>query len=217
MERAIHPFEEPEDQDRQEFLDNVQTFRNLHRDSGDWTDIVDANGVGGSTPVAFSPTRHELFVIVGYWARVMCELQVSLTLGIVDYHAAAEFWSAQARLDCASDVLGKDVVRHAYETVIEDFRRRKAITLRDWDIIWHGSEGERTRLREAWSEHARIWTQEEVQLANWEDEQERHRQTVEKDQWATSHQADRERERQQWQARFEAAEQDAEGAPNTDS
>jgi len=94
----------------------------------------------GAIEVPFTPTRHELLMIVRHWADVSVRLYWS-DLAVVEGQFSLELF-AKRRLARARDLLGAEAVNHAIEEAEDEFRRSLSLTVHEWELMKQGAIAE---------------------------------------------------------------------------
>ncbi len=111
--------------------------------------VDEVNGHGAEEITDFHPTRHELIVLVKYWAKLMLEDEYFFFL--YEGTGSAEIRQhafAARRINRIQVLLGVEDVTKAIEEVHEEYKKKNGIDPEEWRIFTSGDEAEWERVRE---------------------------------------------------------------------
>ena len=111
--------------------------------------VDEVNGPGAEEIPSFTPTRHELIQLVMFWAETAIDLDYFAFLyestGSTDIRLRP---FASRRINRIVDILGKDEVSRAIDVARAEFKKKRNISDREWDIFLNGTSEQVEEIRE---------------------------------------------------------------------
>ncbi len=110
--------------------------------------VDEVNGAGAKEVSGFLPTRHELIVLVKYWAeRMLDDKYLSFVMGGTGSTEIRRRPFARRRIQRIQELLGAGDVSKAIEEVHEEYKEKYSIDSEEWSIFTSGDKAEWERFQ----------------------------------------------------------------------